>query len=294
MTRSSEDGFGLVEFMIAASTLLVLLSGALYFFSRSQRLYSNERVTLDMVQDTRMAFDRITSEVRMAGAGLPANCGIVSGTATTLVIRGDFNNVTTVVFLVTATGVFRVGSTSGFSVGQTVSLLNPGTMSTSGQAALAKISALDPLTNTISLNSTDMLPLTSGAQMADFGPGTILNVIERRTYAVKVSGPEIGNITRAVAYDNTKTAGTAIQPEETIAANILTASGNPGLSFSYLKVNGLAADVDGSGQVTATQVSKVRIDLDARSANRDLENMGYRTLSLRSLVQVRSKNFSGL
>ncbi len=233
MTRTSEEGFGLVELMIAAGLVLALLSGTLCFFSRSQRMHTNERVTLDMAQDSRTAFDRISNELRMAGAGLPSNCAIVSGTATTLAVRGDFSNVTTIVSLATAPGVFSTGSTTGFEVGQTVSLLNAANLATSGQAALAKITAVDHVNNSITLNTGDMLSLTSGAQINDFGSGTMLNVIERRTYCVKASGTDVGNVTRTVSYEDTKSAGTTVQPEETIAANVLTKDGNAGLAFQY-------------------------------------------------------------
>ncbi len=294
MTRTSEEGFGLVELMIAAGLVLALLSGTLCFFSRSQRMHTNERVTLDMAQDSRTAFDRISNELRMAGAGLPSNCAIVSGTATTLAVRGDFSNVTTIVSLATAPGVFSTGSTTGFEVGQTVSLLNAANLATSGQAALAKITAVDHVNNSITLNTGDMLSLTSGAQINDFGSGTMLNVIERRTYCVKASGTDVGNVTRTVSYEDTKSAGTTVQPEETIAANVLTKDGNAGLAFHYLRVNGDLADLDGAGQVIGMQVLKVEIDFDYRTANLDLASGEFTTLSLKTLVPVRGQYSPGL
>src|SRR5437868_14288279 len=130
MKRHSEQGFTLVELMIASATLLVLLGAALSFFSRSQVIYTNERATLDMVQDMRTVFDRFTNEIRMAGAGLPAPRGVIQGSTNSLIVRGDFSQLTT---LITSTGAismagstatFPVGTTSGFAVGQTISLLN--------------------------------------------------------------------------------------------------------------------------------------------------------------------------
>src|SRR5215212_11838575 len=161
MKQSREKGFTIVELMIATATLLVVLSAALSFFSRSQVVYTNERVTLNMVQDLRTVFDRFTNEIRMAGAGLPAPRGVILGTPTSLVVRGDFNETAT---SVTSTGgitisgstaTFPVGTTSGFAVGQTISLLE----NTKGWAVLVKITEVDAANKTISVNTDDLLPL---------------------------------------------------------------------------------------------------------------------------------------
>ena len=143
MKRHSEQGFTLVELMIASATLLVLLGAALSFFSRSQVIYTNERATLDMVQDMRTVFDRFTNEIRMAGAGLPAPRGVIMGSTTTLIVRGDFNNIATIITSVSpitvagSIGTFPVGTTNGFVSGQTISLIN----NLTGVSAVAKITA---------------------------------------------------------------------------------------------------------------------------------------------------------
>src|ERR1700693_4940283 len=102
MKQSSAQGFTVVELMISTAMLLVVLSAALSFFSRSQVVYTNERVTLNMVQDMRTVFDRFTNEIRMAGAGLPAPRGVIEGSPTTLIVRGDFNNISTIITSVSA------------------------------------------------------------------------------------------------------------------------------------------------------------------------------------------------
>src|SRR5206468_12208451 len=115
MKRNSAQGFTVVELMIGTAMLLVVLSAALTFFSRSQVVYTNERATLDMVQDMRTVFDRFTNEIRMAGAGLPAPRGVILGSTTTLVVRGDFKDIATIV---TSTGSITIsGSTATFPVG---------------------------------------------------------------------------------------------------------------------------------------------------------------------------------
>src|SRR5437762_9717209 len=128
MKQSSAQGFTVVELMIATAMLLVVLSAALTFFARSQGVYTNERVTLELVQDMRTTFDRFTNEIRMAGSGLPAPRGVIQGSPTTLIVRGDFNNISTIITSVSAitvsgsTATFPVGTTSEFAAGQTISL----------------------------------------------------------------------------------------------------------------------------------------------------------------------------
>src|ERR1044072_6598101 len=144
MRRGSEEGFTLFELMVSTGALLAVLSVALYFFARTQTIYSNERATLNMVQDLRTVFDRFTNEIRMAGAGLPGYRGVISGTSDSLIVRGTFSGVNTIV---TSTGTisvgkFPVGSTNGFKVGQTISLLETDGAS-AGASALAVISAVN-------------------------------------------------------------------------------------------------------------------------------------------------------
>src|ERR1044071_6336180 len=120
MRQHSEQGFTLIELMIASAVLLGVLSVGLTFFARSQVTYTNERVTLDMVQDMRTVFDRFTNEIRLAGAGLPAPRGVIDGSSTSLIVRGDFNEIATTVTSVGSisisgtTTTFPVGTTAGF------------------------------------------------------------------------------------------------------------------------------------------------------------------------------------
>lgn len=293
MTRDSEHGFTILELMISTGALLGLLTGVLGFFSRGQVIYNDERATLDMVQDTRTVFDRFTDEVRMAGAGLPGYRGVISGSQDSLVVRGDFSNIGTIVTSTApiSDGTFPVGSTSLFSVGQTVSLLSVAG-ATSGHAALAKITAIDATANTITVGVSDAWPLTAGAQITDFRAGTLINVIERRTYSVITDSDssDLGAITRRVAYESTQSTGATIQGEEIIARNALTASGHIGLTFTYFDASDNILEFDDStGLVDQSRVAKVRIDLDVRSLDRDLQSKEYRVLRLSSLIQVRGQ-----
>jgi Tfp pilus assembly protein PilW len=297
MKRDSEQGFTLAELMIATATLLVVLSSALAFFSRGQSVYTNERVTLDMVQDMRTVFDRFTNEIRMAGSGLPAPRGVIEGSPTTLIVRGDFSNIATIITSVSpitvagASATFPVGTTAGFAAGQTISFIN----NLTGVSALAKITAVDSGAKTITVDKNDLFPIESGAQLTDdpatnsFPPGAIINVIERRTYSIITSGADKGAITRTVIYENTQTAGAVIQSAEIIARNVLDENGNPGLTFTYYKPDGTSASLDEDGNVIPSEAVKVQINLQARSANRDLQTGEFRTFKYTALVQVRGQ-----
>ena len=297
MKNRSEQGITTVELMVSTATLLVLLSAALTFFSRGQVTYTNERVTLDMVQDLRTVFDRFTNEIRMAGSGLPAPRGVIQGSPTTLIVRGDFNNIATIVTSASSilasgtTATFPVGTTNKFAVGQTVSLLN----TKAGYAALVKITAINTTDKTITVNRSDLLPLSAGVDITtdpytnSFPAGTIINVIERRTYSIKTSGDDKGAITRTITYEDTLTAGNVIQSEEIIARNVQDVDGNPGLRFTYFKSDGSQAELDADGNVIPSQAVKVQVDLKARSAQPDLRTGKYRTFNYTSLVQVRGQ-----
>jgi Tfp pilus assembly protein PilW len=291
MKRSTESGFTVLELMVSTGVLLTLLSGALWFFSKSQGIYTNERSTLDMIQDLRTVFDRFTNELRMAGAGLPGYHGVVSGTSSTLIVRGDFTNIEAIVTSTSAItgGTLPVNTTNGFAVGQTVSLLDTDG-ATAGASAVARITAVNTTAKTITVDTTDLLPITSGAVFSDFGPGCIINVVERRTYGVLTSGDNKGAITRATAYESTQTPGATIQAQEMIARNVLTPGGDPGLTFVYYDGadNVVPFDPD-TGLVDPTKVAKVQINMKARTSSRDLSNGDYRTLNLIAVIQVRGQ-----
>jgi Tfp pilus assembly protein PilW len=297
MKQQFEKGFTVIELMISTTMLLVVMGVALTFFTRGQAIYTNERVTLDMVQDLRTVFDRFTNEIRMAGAGLPYQQGVIEGSATKLVVRGDFSEVTTIITstgnitLSSSAATFPVGTTIGFATGQTISLLN----NTTGHSVLAKITAVNETNKTLTIDVDDLLPISSGTTVDEFSAGAIINVIERRTYNIITTGTNKGCITRTVTYENTTTAGTVVQPEEIIARNVLNEAGNVGLTFTYLKGNGDPAGYDAdTGELNSDLVRKVQINLQARSNNLDVTTQKYRTFSYNALVQIRGQYAPGV
>jgi hypothetical protein len=137
------------------------------------------------------------------------------------------------------------------------------------------------------------LPLSAGATINDFSAGTIINVIERRTYSIITDGDNKGAITRTVTYEDTNTPGETIQAQEIIARNVLDENGDPGLTFSYFRADGTTAR-NADGTLNPDVTKKVQIKLRARSANLDLQTRAYRTFSYTALVQVRGQYAPGV
>jgi prepilin-type N-terminal cleavage/methylation domain-containing protein len=281
MDRNSESGFTMMELMVATAALLIVLSGALTFFSKSQGIYSNERGTLSMVQDMRLAFDELTTEIRMAGAGLAPQYGVISGDNSSLVVRGDFANInTTVVSKGPAANIFIVGATKGFAAGQSVSLYSI----QASRSMLARITAIDTGAKTITVDSVNTDALSAGATLGDFGPGTVMNVFERRTYTVAQDEEDNWGIRRVVSYDTVGAVEGSVLADEIIARNVMDENAGPGLTFKYFDKD----NVELAGTIDPTEVYQVQISLRARTDNRDTETNNYRMLNITSLVQVRN------
>ena len=74
-----------------------------------------------------------------------------------------------------------------------------------------------------------------------------------------------------------------------ICRNVLTPDGGVGLLFTYYDASDNVLAFDAGGLVDQSRVAKVRIDLQARGTNRDLQSNQYRILKLSSLIQVRGQ-----
>tara|TARA_B100000315_G_scaffold141720_1_gene130781 strand:+ start:2878 stop:3570 length:693 start_codon:yes stop_codon:yes gene_type:complete len=82
---ANQDGFTLIELMIAAAITLLVLSGAYEVFTSQQKAYGTQDRVAEMQQNVRVAMDMMTRNIRMAGYD-PTDSedfGITSSTAYT-------------------------------------------------------------------------------------------------------------------------------------------------------------------------------------------------------------------
>ena len=67
------NGFTLVELLMATAIMTVVVVGALALYSRSNKISADQQQFLDLQNDVRAATYIIARELRMTGAGIPAN-----------------------------------------------------------------------------------------------------------------------------------------------------------------------------------------------------------------------------
>src|SRR4030095_2103362 len=98
----NQDGFMLIEFMVAMSIFLLILVGIFQVFDPSSRAYSTAEPTLGAQQSARVAMDMMARQIGMAGY-FPENIDqgaandlagpvrIQAATDTALVVAGDLD-----------------------------------------------------------------------------------------------------------------------------------------------------------------------------------------------------------
>lgn len=69
--KKGKNGFTLMEILVASTIMLVVILGALAFYSRSNRISVDQQQYAELQHDVRSAMYFLTRDIRMAGAGLP-------------------------------------------------------------------------------------------------------------------------------------------------------------------------------------------------------------------------------
>ncbi len=69
-------GFTMMELIVASAVMLVVILGALAFYSRSNRVSVDQQQYAELQHDVRSAMYFMTRDVRMAGSGLPPEFGL--------------------------------------------------------------------------------------------------------------------------------------------------------------------------------------------------------------------------
>lgn len=273
--RSNESGYSLIELMVSIGILTVIMGGIFALLQNSQVILKTERNVLDSVQDMRGAFDMLTQEITFAGTGQVSDYGIVGGTANSLTLRGNFESISSIALtLDSASGTIVLGSATNFAAGQTVALSS----NDSGKALWTTVSSVAPATKTI-IVSTSTTPITSGAQLSDFGPGTMVDVIDRVQYTID----DAGTLKRTVSAELDVAHGTTT----TLAENVLDADDNPALTFEYSAADGTTIPSPITA-ANASSVALVKIGLNVRTKDKDSRTNSYRNYTLSTYARPRS------
>jgi len=272
MERRNESGFSLIEFTISVAIMTVVLGGIFMLTANNQLIGRNESETSDMTQNARVAFDLMSREIRNAGLGFPSNQAVVSATSNSITVRGFFSKISTTALSVDPIGgVLVVGSAADFQPGQSLLLVDAN--STAAAYTSIRPNGVDKITNRLTV-STAVTAITPGATISRFGPGTAVSVVERITYSI-----ESGAISRTIAPELNPDAGDRSE----LANNILDASGNNGLSFTYFDSNNTQL----SGVINPATVTLVKIKINARTKDKDAQTQKYRVFNLTTEAKPR-------
>src|SRR5688500_9455446 len=66
-SRASQAGFTLTEVLVGTAIFAILLIAALLVYDRSNRVFKSGVEAAEMQQNTRVAFDRMVADLRLAG-----------------------------------------------------------------------------------------------------------------------------------------------------------------------------------------------------------------------------------
>lgn len=70
------SGFTMAELIVASSVMLIVILGALAFYSRSNKISVDQQQYAELQHEVRSAMYLMTRDIRMAGAGLPPEFGL--------------------------------------------------------------------------------------------------------------------------------------------------------------------------------------------------------------------------
>src|SRR5262245_18950226 len=73
--RNTEQGFSILELLIASLLTIGIMGAAFSLIGRNQRLFVTETAVTDMNENIRSAIDLLTRDIQAAGMGLPRTNG---------------------------------------------------------------------------------------------------------------------------------------------------------------------------------------------------------------------------
>ena len=112
--KQGEKGFTLIEILIAVTIFTIILIAALLMYDRSTGVFKRGVEAADAQQNTRVAFDRMVADLRMAGFDYDRD-GFPSGAAGTTWAAGRAYGLNVIVVPTTANGFNYRATTAGTS-----------------------------------------------------------------------------------------------------------------------------------------------------------------------------------
>src|SRR3972149_1717816 len=176
MKRTWQNGFSIVEVLIAVSILSLVLSGLYNVFYSQYRSFEAQRDVLVTQRDIRASLSLLERDVRMAGFGVPRGSnpvaalqdGIVGDATAPDTIRinfspGPFTLLTSsTVASPGVNNIIQVDSVTAFQVGDTINIINNSDNNLIGTYV---INAIDTGNLTLSLDAD---PSGAGINVGDF------------------------------------------------------------------------------------------------------------------------------
>jgi prepilin-type N-terminal cleavage/methylation domain-containing protein len=107
LIKKSRKGFTLVEIMVVLAILGIIVVGVLGLVTRQNKAYHSEEAIIDMQMSNRVAMDRFTHLVRMAGFGCQENISNGVNGLTTAITATNNNNAPDSLIIVS--GLRKVG-----------------------------------------------------------------------------------------------------------------------------------------------------------------------------------------
>jgi type IV pilus assembly protein PilW len=216
----NQKGFTLIELLVSMVISVIVLGGAVYVFSKQNKVFRDENAGTNIRALGRVAMAELTKELRMAGYGFPENTGITAASSTSITYYANTDNITSSITANVSAGASTVvvgsGDGSLFSANDDLVIYSARNQATWEDPTSSNLSVASVSGDTITLNGT-----TDNAYKASHG--IVINTYHTITYnfdGSKITRAIDGGTPQTVVpdvsaftltyYDNTGTATTTV------------------------------------------------------------------------------------
>jgi len=269
LTHMNRKGFTLVELMVVLAILGIVVVGVLGLVTRQNKAYHSEEAIIDMQMSNRVAMDRLTHLIRMAGFGCQENISNGVNGFTTVIAATNNNNAPDSLTLVS--GLRRVGVIDNDNDPTNVSY--PKTTTTTIPIVMDDSRPVSDFFNDTNKQYFYISPAISKGFLTIAGGGAGASTLTKTGGNITVNEGDI--IYTVKAYTLAINSGNLTINENTGAGNQVYAENFEDLQFQY------GWDANADGRITAAEwvdaipagsedkVRAVRIQILARSGQPD-------------------------